>query len=179
MSKGYVYVLSNRSMPGVLKIGKTTQAPELRCKQLSDATGVPLPFEIEYYALVPDCNSAERWVHDELAELRCSPNREFFSVQIGDAVAKIHEILDEQLHELLDEFAPNTTFLEYDTFVDPGDVSHLAHRMDVQPQEIISAFYLITPEEYAPALQRWQDKVAARSLARLEGTVMPPLRPVE
>ncbi len=45
---GIVYVLSNRAMPGLVKIGMTTR-PELdaRLKELY-TTGVPVPFDVEY-----------------------------------------------------------------------------------------------------------------------------------
>ena len=68
MSKGYVYVLSNEFMPGLLKIGMTTRSPEDRAKQIGDATGVPVPFKVEHSVLCPDCVSAEASVHDLLDE---------------------------------------------------------------------------------------------------------------
>jgi hypothetical protein len=40
---GIVYVLVNRAMPDLVKIGKTEQTLELRIKGL-DTPGVPLPF---------------------------------------------------------------------------------------------------------------------------------------
>ena len=36
----WVYVLSNPSSPGLLKIGYTKKQPEERAKQISSATGV-------------------------------------------------------------------------------------------------------------------------------------------
>ncbi len=42
-----VYVLTNPTMPGLIKIGRTTNL-EQRVKSLSSDTGVPLPFEVFY-----------------------------------------------------------------------------------------------------------------------------------
>ena len=49
---GYVYVLSNNSMPGLLKIGYTERDVKTRANEISNATGVPEPYIIEaYYGL--------------------------------------------------------------------------------------------------------------------------------
>ena len=44
----YVYVLSNESMPGHVKIGFTRSNPIDRAKQLSSSTGVASPFNVEF-----------------------------------------------------------------------------------------------------------------------------------
>ena len=36
--KGFVYVMSNKSMPGIVKVGMSTKMPEERAKELSSAT---------------------------------------------------------------------------------------------------------------------------------------------
>ena len=41
---GYVYILSNPAMPGLLKIGYTERDVQERVKELSN-TGIPSPFE--------------------------------------------------------------------------------------------------------------------------------------
>lgn len=45
---GYVYILSNPSMPGLLKIGMTRFDPTRRVQELSSATGVPTQFQLIY-----------------------------------------------------------------------------------------------------------------------------------
>jgi hypothetical protein len=39
-----VYVLTNEAMPGLVKIGLSTDSIEIRLTQLRSHTGVPLPF---------------------------------------------------------------------------------------------------------------------------------------
>ena len=65
---GYVYLLINRSMPGLVKVGRTTRPPAERLGELSSATGVPTPFELVFDIFVPDCRSAEQLLHEVLDE---------------------------------------------------------------------------------------------------------------
>ena len=54
-------MLSNPSIPGLLKIGLTTRLMEERLAELNSATGVPEPFETEclVYSDSPDIDEAE------------------------------------------------------------------------------------------------------------------------
>ena len=45
-TKGWIYCLSNISMPGLVKIGVTQLSPQKRAIKLH-TTGVPTPFKIE------------------------------------------------------------------------------------------------------------------------------------
>ena len=77
---GFVYVMSNPGMPKLLKIGKTSKDPStFRLDELY-TTGVPFPFECEYYIYVADCDWLERNVFAELGEFRPNPKREFLSL---------------------------------------------------------------------------------------------------
>jgi cold shock CspA family protein len=90
---GYVYLLINSSMEGLVKIGKTTQDPKGRAKELSAATGVPTPFIVVFDAYFEDCSKAEEYVHARLEQknYRVSSSREFFSVPVNEAVKAIIE----------------------------------------------------------------------------------------
>ena len=74
--KQYIYILSNPSMPGLIKVGKTTTHPDQRMSELH-STGVPTPFVFEFSAEVEDCSVSERKAHAELVDYRVSKNREF------------------------------------------------------------------------------------------------------
>lgn len=94
---GIVYVLSNRAMPGLVKIGMTTR-PELdaRLKELY-TTGVPVPFDVEYACEVKSCNCAklEKALHTAFEPNRLNVNREFFQIKKEQAIA-ILEIFNEK-----------------------------------------------------------------------------------
>lgn len=74
-----VYVLTNPTMPGLIKIGRTTNL-EQRVKSLSSDTGVPLPFEVFYACSVRDANEVERALHNAFGDHRINPKREFFEL---------------------------------------------------------------------------------------------------
>ncbi len=81
---GYIYVLSNPEMPGLLKIGQTTRPVADRVAELNSATGVPCPFFVEALFESADPPSHEAEIHEILSASRLS-NREFFRVSVPDA----------------------------------------------------------------------------------------------
>lgn len=83
---GFVYLLINPSMPGLVKIGHTTRATGERIRELSGATGVPTPFELIFDQFTQDSALAERQIHDRLQAYRVATNREFFAVPTSAAV---------------------------------------------------------------------------------------------
>jgi thiol-disulfide isomerase/thioredoxin len=88
MAAGWVYVLVNSSMPGLVKVGKTTRLTNDRAAELSGVTGVPTPFLIAFEQFFSDCDIAEEFVHEELMRrgLRVSDNREFFRAATNEVV---------------------------------------------------------------------------------------------
>lgn len=122
MTNGFVYILSNPSMPDLIKVGKTTRDPTERVKELSSATGVPNPFLLVYCQPVEDCDAAEKWVHAELERRGYRPNtdREFFKAPVHEAV----EILNAA--KSIIALGENITSLQLDTdqkFQDREDYS--------------------------------------------------------
>lgn len=88
---GYLYVLANSAMPGVVKVGKTTRSPEERALELSGVTGLPTPFIVVYQQLFQDCSAAESFVHAYLEKsgYRVADNREFFNAPAAVVVKAI------------------------------------------------------------------------------------------
>jgi len=90
--KGLLYILSNPSMPGLLKIGMTEGDVSDRITQLSSGTGVAEPFVLEASITSTDPLRDERLVHERLAPYR-KPKREFFELSVPDAVATLQQAL--------------------------------------------------------------------------------------
>ena len=86
-SSQIVYVLTNPAMPGLVKIGKTTQMEaEMRMKQLY-GTGVPVPFDCAFACQVKDAHEVERALQLTFDNDRINPNREFFRIESERVVA--------------------------------------------------------------------------------------------
>jgi hypothetical protein len=91
---GYIYALINYSMPGLVKIGRTTRAPGERGTELSAATGVPTPFVLLLDVLVPDAEAAEAQVHHILEQrgYRAADNREFFTAPPSEVIRLLLQV---------------------------------------------------------------------------------------
>ncbi len=109
-----VYVLTNEAMPGIVKIGKTTDIEQR--KGALDNTSIPLPFQCYYAARVDKSAWVEKKVHDIFGDKRIRKNREFFRVDpsqvkcaielvaIEDVTPRINDELSSDDRKALDDF---------------------------------------------------------------------------
>ena len=75
---GWVYVITNESMPGLVKVGVTSKRPEKRAKEL-DETGSPTPYKVETAFLFSEAaERIEKRAHALLADVIVRENREWF-----------------------------------------------------------------------------------------------------
>lgn len=93
MAKGYIYVMTNPCLKGMVKIGYTTDV-ETRRKQLSTTA---LPYDYEVYATYETSGNLEdKKLHkliDTLnPDLRVSKNREFFVMEPEEAYGLLEAI---------------------------------------------------------------------------------------
>lgn len=92
MDAGYVYVLTNESMPEQCKIGMTMRTPEVRAAELS-STSVPTSFVVKFAEKCNNPSLIEKQVHAELSEHRTNGNREFFNIQcMSQAITLIQQL---------------------------------------------------------------------------------------
>lgn len=96
MSSGYIYILSNPSMVGMLKIGVTTGNPKDRAASMGMNTGIPLPFNIEWSKKVRSIYEVESEMHERLSASRVSKVREFFSATLDEVLEVYVDIMDER-----------------------------------------------------------------------------------
>ena len=80
---GFIYIMSNPDMPGLVKVGMTKNDPTNRATELT-TTGVPQRFVVEYYAKVNNRYYAEKCAHSRLGNFH--HHKEFFKVDIGIAI---------------------------------------------------------------------------------------------
>ncbi len=75
-----VYILTNQSMPGLIKIGITERKVEERMRELYSSSAVPLPFECYFALEVKDAKIVEKKIHHGFDDYRINENREFFEI---------------------------------------------------------------------------------------------------
>ena len=89
--EGWVYILTNEAMPGLVKIGCTMQDPAIRAEELSDSAAVPIPYVVNYKALVLDPKQIEQKVYGKLDSKRLDDKREFFKCEPFEAIRSIRD----------------------------------------------------------------------------------------
>ena len=129
-----IYILTNEAMPGLVKIGLTTDNVESRISQLSTASGVPLPFECYFAAEVDDCAKLEKKLHQLFSESRINPKREFFKtdpekIVLAISIGSFKEVtpgsaeIDKEEQEALEKAKARRPRLKLDALgINPGDV---------------------------------------------------------
>lgn len=87
--KGWIYVISNRAMPGLVKVGYSTNDPEQRAQELNH-TGSPHPYRVEYELLIDEPFHVEQRVHKMLSSKREA--KEWFKCTSEEAIAAIKQV---------------------------------------------------------------------------------------
>lgn len=98
IKEGFVYVLSNPSMPNLYKIGFTCNLKK-RLYDLNSYSSTPTPFKLVYSCRVDDAEGEEKNAHSALAESRVNKKREFFKSkskielvkQVRESISQIRE----------------------------------------------------------------------------------------
>lgn len=97
---GYIYLLTNPSIPAVVKIGFTDRTPQERANELF-TTGLPAPFTVNAWWLVSgDAREAEAYLHNQLSAHREFQTREFFRLdsytakRLIDSALSAFKVLD-------------------------------------------------------------------------------------
>ena len=83
-----VYILTNPTMPDLVKIGKTDNI-ERRMRELTSSTGVPVAFECFYCGEVDDNDEVEKNLHNAFGDHRINPKREFFRISAENVKAAL------------------------------------------------------------------------------------------
>ena len=160
---GFVYVLTNTSMPGIVKIGLTKNIKD-RISNLSSRTAVPTPFELYRAIEVKDMFEVEKQLHNYFRKQRKNMQREFFSISpeeidpLFDQYEKIgaknfdkkslpvridKQLIDDKIKELRIEyakkrsnFALKTNFRIKRYYFNKGWISLVKKGLDIYPNNI-------------------------------------------
>lgn len=145
-NKGYVYIMMNPSYNGMIKVGKTTKDPDERAKELSSATGVATPFIVVFKRLFNNCHTAEKIAHGILEERGCRVNdsREFFAIDIPDAINVILQIPDEEYYEEDDDLFEGKEEIDEDLgeyFYDMGEKYYFGYDDTFVDEDVALLYY--------------------------------------
>ena len=88
----YVYVLVNKSVPNMVKIGMTTNTPDQRARQISAATGVATPWIPVYSYQCYRSDLLEAELHNHFHYCRVNTSREMFAIDSHTAQKAIEEL---------------------------------------------------------------------------------------
>jgi T5orf172 domain len=143
MEKGFLYILRNEAMPGLLKIGYSVKVPTERVAELF-TTGVPEPFELVYYCLVENADKVETQVHRDLNTKRHRGGREFFRIDLDEAIQSITRLCQPE-HEWpgirQQSVAPPHEILIESRKDDPIELAEMAHFVEEAEKRSL-AFYV-------------------------------------
>jgi uncharacterized membrane protein len=184
--KGLVYILENEAMPGILKVGTTSNLAQ-RVKQLNSSTAVPLPFHCRYAAMVEDPYFVEKRLHAAFAPHRLSPSREFFRVPVECIIAAIELVALETVEHGVDIATVAASPSEEEVIAEAAAVSRaaaesdlielLARGEDVPQQNVLAERWGVSKG----CASKWLAEFEARGLVRRErlGKSVRVLRPNE
>jgi T5orf172 domain len=112
---GWVYALSNESMPGLIKIGFTSRPPLERLEEANapNTFGPPTPYRIEFAKRVRNANQREKMIHRILSRDRVNMSREFFRVHL-EVVRDVFALMDGE------EWGLEETEAEFDVHIPTG-----------------------------------------------------------
>jgi hypothetical protein len=94
MSAGYVYCITNPSMPDLVKIGMTTRTVEERLEEANcNSTWTPFPYQLEFAKWVLHAEQREHTLHRIFHSQRVNPKREWFRLPV-ETVRLHFELMD-------------------------------------------------------------------------------------
>jgi len=83
VTDGFIYILSNRLMPGIYKIGFTAGNPDRRAREISARHALPQAFQVVQYWRTLDPYIVEQRIHDALSKY--SRTGAFFEIHLEAA----------------------------------------------------------------------------------------------
>jgi hypothetical protein len=92
--KGWVYVITNKAMPDLVKVGYSMTDPDLRAKELNH-TGSPHPYLVEYELLIDEPRQVEQKTHKLLSAKH--EGKEWFRCTPEEAVVAIRQIAGDRI----------------------------------------------------------------------------------
>ena len=109
---GWLYCLSNESMPGLFKICKTDKTPDLELKKANECEYTLPIFKLEIAKECGDINKKEKSIYDFLTSCgkRVNPDRTFFRTSLEEIRMIFDLIENSTVNSILDNSTPTDAF---------------------------------------------------------------------
>jgi hypothetical protein len=145
VSSGYVYVLSNPSMPGLVKVGRSISGGHSRSKTFYQ-TGVATPFLLEFEIYAEDHEHLETMTHEALKACRVNPNREFFKIDKDFAIKALISTYYTEISNA------NFSVVFDDERTAAIDLSWMAHKLQLRTEEVLDCVTYIADDAIRQAV---------------------------
>lgn len=175
--RGWVYVMSNKAMPGLVKVGYSMKDPEARADELQH-TGSPFRPVVEYEAMVEEPRDVEQRAHQTLQNwleakewFRCSPELAVVALRKamdGKAILEVYKRVDRQKLEAnlrADEEREAVASAQREASL-RFEATHLAAQQEVfaeKQRELFFAECNVVDDEYEATLKRFGGIAHAQS----------------
>jgi len=106
-----VYILTNPSIPGLLKIGYTSGTAKVRAAEISRGTGVAAPYGVLWSIECTSVETAyalEQFAHQNLSQHRYNRAREFFTCSSAVAI----EVIQKHAHQTGVALVPDVSVIK-------------------------------------------------------------------
>ncbi len=146
LEEGYVYILSNPAFKSkVYKVGRTLKLPENRARQLSNHSGVPKDFNVEWSKKVPNTVLAEHMLHYILS--RVSYGKEYFFLPLDIAINICEESLDRLFKPLRSSITAKNILIEHEMELASTELEKELKRMTEGKKKSKKEFFIIDEEK--------------------------------
>ena len=107
---GWVYIIVNKSMPGLVKVGYTDRSPAKRASELG-GTGMPTPYVVAFSVRSHEARKIEQQVHRKLAKVNVG--KEWFRCTVATARSAIENVADIKSPSSNSPLVPGHPLYEY------------------------------------------------------------------
>ena len=111
MAQGWVYIITNQALAGLVKVGFTTNHPHERARELRN-TGVPHPYAVEYAVLVDNPRRLEKKVHRHLSGEKLKADKEWFRCSVEHATGILQGYSGQIYQEVTTERTKNNPAID-------------------------------------------------------------------
>ena len=156
---GWVYLMRNRSIPDMVKIGWTANDPSERARQLSSPTGVPYPFYVVKAFSTNYPKAAESYIFERHHYLRVNPNREFFKACLAESSYMISDSEYDEYYSILIQNGINYVELQMKIHALRKQINELeAQHIDMHKLHINESAYFLEQCQKRNFPEKWAER---------------------